>query len=188
MFDIINFSQFVFTCLYFFLPAYLANMVPPLAARIFKDLNAPVDGGLKLKNHYLFGSHKTWRGVASAIITGMAVITAQSWLAANFETFRNVSLIDYGKHNILLLGFLMSASVMTGDLASAFIKRRLDIKPGGKFIPWDQTNYVIGNYIFVEPYLHLGLTVWLTLFIATFFIHLAANRIGYELGIHKAKW
>jgi CDP-2,3-bis-(O-geranylgeranyl)-sn-glycerol synthase len=182
--------KFIFSCLYFFLPAYLANMTPPLAKKIsfLKDLNTPVDFGLKLRRQCLFGSHKTWRGVFSAIFVGMSVIFIQGLLAANFSAFRNISQVDYSAQNLFSLGFLMAAGAMAGDLASAFIKRRLNINPGEKFIPWDQTNYVIGAFVFTEPYLHLSFKVWFALFISTFFIHLAINRFGYELGIHKAKW
>jgi CDP-2,3-bis-(O-geranylgeranyl)-sn-glycerol synthase len=182
--------KFVFSCLYFFLPAYLANMTPPLAKKIsfLKDFNAPVDFGLKVRRQCLFGSHKTWRGVFSAIFVGMSVLLVQGCLAANFSVFRNISQIDYGAQNLFSLGFLMAAGVMAGDLGSAFIKRRLNINPGEKFIPWDQTNYVIGAFVFAQPYLHLSFKVWFTLFVATFFLHVAINRIGYELGIHKAKW
>ena len=182
--------KFIFSCLYFFLPAYLANMTPPLAKKIsfLKNFNTPVDFGLKLRRQCLFGSHKTWRGVFSAILVGMITVLIQGLLADSFSAFRGISQVDYGSQNLFFLGFLLAAGAMAGDLGSAFIKRRLNINPGGKFIPWDQTNYVIGAFIFAQPYLHLELKVWFALFVSTFFLHVAINRFGYELGIHKAKW
>lgn len=182
--------RFIFSCLYFFLPAYLANMTPPLAKKIsfLKNFNLPVDFGLKFGKQCLFGNHKTWRGVLSAILVGMLTVLVQGLLADSFSAFRSVSLIDYNNYSLFFLGFLLAAGAMAGDLGAAFIKRRLNINPGEKFIPWDQTNYVIGAFIFVQPFLHLELKVWFALFISTFFLHVAFNRFGYELGIHKAKW
>jgi len=56
------------------------------------------------------------------------------------------------------------------DLGSAFVKRRLNLQPGAMFMPWDQINYVIGNFIVLGPLLKLNLSVWYVLFIATFFL------------------
>jgi hypothetical protein len=37
--------HFIFSCLYFFLPAYFANMTPPIAKRlgVLKSLSKPID-------------------------------------------------------------------------------------------------------------------------------------------------
>lgn len=190
MIEIFHFFSFVFSCLYFFLPIYLANMTPPLVANFsfLRKFNAPVDFGLRLRSHYLLGDHKTWRGVICAIIVGILTILVQGWLESNFVLFQKISLVDYSDFNLFSLGILMSAGAMAGDLGAAFIKRRIGLKPGESFIPWDQTNYVIGGFIFLQPYVHFSWQVWAILFVSTFFLHVLINRWGYMLGIHKAKW
>lgn len=181
---------FLLSCLYFFLPAYFANMAPPMAkkAGLLKSLAKPVDGGRKFKGEPLFGDHKTWRGVIAAMIAGIAVVLIQTWLY-RFPLFKSLSLVyDYAQPGVYLFAFLMPLGTVMGDIVSAFAKRRLKLKPGAKFLPWDQTNYVLGNLAVVEPVFGFGLAVWLVLFIMTFFLHIIFNRLGYILGLHGAKW
>jgi len=68
----------------------------------------------------------------------------------------------------------------------------MNLPPGAPFMPWDQTNYVIGSFIFLEAYvgkyLAGDLWVWGAIFILTFFVHILFNRFGYDIGLHKAKW
>ena len=181
--------MFVLSCVYFFLPAYFANMAPPLVMKIpaFRFLAKPLDGGRKFRGQPIFGDHKSWRGVIFALLAGVIVFSLQEWLY-QFPLFKSISLLDYGQKNICLIGFLMPLAAVFGDIGSAFVKRQLKLPPGAKFIPWDQTNYVIGNFIILGPILKLSLVVWLTLFVLTFFLHIVVNRLGYILGLHKAKW
>ncbi len=183
---------YILSCLYFFGPAYLANASPPLANKLnlLKKLNKPIDGGLMFKNKPLLGNHKTWRGVVTeAIVCTMAMpffIWVHNFLGlSHYET---IGFYAYNQINGFFLGFLLSIGVIFGDLAFAFIKRRLNLKPGAKFLPFDQTNYVIGSFLVLQPILCLELNFWLCLFILTFFLHVVFNRIGYNLGLHNAKW
>jgi CDP-2,3-bis-(O-geranylgeranyl)-sn-glycerol synthase len=184
---------FIVSCVYFFLPAYLANMTPPLVrnARIFDFLARPVDFGKSIGGKRIFGDHKTWRGVACAVVVGAGVALLQWWLY-KFSWAMELSLLDYKSVNLWAFALLLSGGAAVGDLAAAFIKRRIDLAPGAPFMPWDQTNYVLGSFVFLEPYigryLSGDLLVWLTVFVMTFFIHLLFNRFGYDLGLHKAKW
>jgi CDP-2,3-bis-(O-geranylgeranyl)-sn-glycerol synthase len=180
---------FVLSCLYFFLPAYFANMAAPMVARTgyFKLLAVPIDGGKKFKGEPILGDHKTWRGALFAMLAGIIVFYIQRQL---FTTafFNGISLIEYGDARIGPVGFFMPLASVLGDLFAAFAKRRLKLKPGAKFMPWDQTNYVLGNFALLGPILRLDLMVWAVLLFYTFFIHIIVNRIGFELGLHKAKW
>jgi len=181
--------QFLLSCFYFFVPAYWANMTPPLVRNIpaLHFLDVPVDFGRKLGNARIFGGHKTWRGVVSAGVVGMVFVLLQRWLY-QYRWAMEFSLIDYKTVNIWLFGILLVLGVVLGDLAAAFIKRRRRLEPGAAFVPWDQTNYAIGCFVTLEPYLKLDLSIWITLFFMTFFLHLLFNRLGYDLGLHKAKW
>jgi len=183
--------RFLISCLYFFLPAYFTNMTPPLAKKtgIYKYLNRPVDFNRKFLGKPVLGSHKTWRGVILGITIGMIVAYVQVILYRQ-PFIESISFLNYEKENVLLLGFLLSGGAVLGDLVSAFFKRRLDLKPGAKFVPFDQTNYVFGAcFLFnLTNYFKINITVWLTLFVITFFLHIIVNRIGYHLKLHKAKW
>ena len=164
-------------------------MTPPLAkkAGVLKFLDKPVDFGKNFLAKPILGSHKTWRGVILGIIIGISVVKFQVWLY-RFPFIKEIRFFDYYKINFLVFGFLISGGAVFGDLLFACIKRRLKLQPGARFLPFDQTNYVIGVFIFLQPYLKLDLTIWLTIFILTFFLHIIVNRIGYILKLHQAKW
>jgi len=185
-----NFLFFILSCLYFFLPAYFTNMTPPLIRRagIFNFLDKPVDFGKKFLGQPIFGKNKCWRGVIFGIIVGMLVIWGQSWLYQRYEAVREISFLNYQKIDILFFGFLISVGAVFGDLLFAFIKRRLKMEPGARFLPFDQTNYVIGAALFLTPFLKIDILIWITLFILTFLLHIIVNRIGYCLKLHRAKW
>jgi len=183
--------KFAISCLYFFLPAYFANMTPPILKRlgIFNFLAFPIDRNLKFFDKKPFlGSHKTLRGALFAFLVSFFFVLLQRVLF-EIEFFRKISLIDYSKINILFFATVFSFGVVFGDLFFAFIKRRLNLKEGAPFLPFDQTNYVLGCafflYLFKFP---VKFEVWLFLFFATFFLHIVVNRLGFHLKIHSAKW
>jgi hypothetical protein len=72
---------------------------------------APLDFGLHWRDgERLFGAHKTWRGLAGAVVGSSLV----GWLAG----------LSPG------VGAAFGALAMAGDLLSSFVKRRLRLKPG----------------------------------------------------------
>ena len=182
--------QFFLSCLYFFLPAYFTNMTPPLIGKagIFNFLDKPIDFGKNFFGQPLLGSHKTWRGAILGIIVGILVTEFQVWLY-HFPLIREISFFDdYYKINFLVFGFLISGGAVFGDLLFAFIKRRLRLRPGTRFLPFDQTNYVIGAFLFLTPFFKIDIRIWLTIFLLTFFLHIVVNRLGYYLRLYQAKW
>lgn len=182
---------YILSCIYFFFPAYIANALPPLINtwNIFNGLNRPIDGGRQLGGIPILGSHKTWRGLVSEVIicTLLTVLLFFIHKQYNLNLYQTIG-FDYLSINAFLFGLLLSIGILLGDLSFAFLKRRLRFRPGFAFIPFDQTNYVIGSFVILQPLIHLPLKFWLVLFLLTFFVHILSNRIGYNLGLHKAKW
>lgn len=190
--------QFLLSCFYFFLPAYFANMTPTLIAKagVFNFLAKPVDLGRKFKGSPIFGSHKTWRGVIFGTIAGILIVWFQVWLY-RFPSIKAISFFDYTNINFRvggwwlgssLFGFLISSGAIFGDLFFAFIKRRLKLEPGARFLPFDQINYVIGAALFVTPFFKIESIVWITTTILTFFLHIISNWIGFKLSLRETKW
>ncbi len=183
---------YLLSCIYFFGPAYIANASPPLAYKfnILKKLGKPIDGGKTINNKPILGDHKTWRGIVSEIIicTLLMPVFIKIHVFIGLEHYQTIGFNVFNQINAFLLGFLLSIGIIFGDLFFAFIKRRLNLKPGSKFVPFDQINYVIGAFIFIQPFLKLELKLWFWLIVLTFFIHVLFNRIGYNMGLHNAKW
>jgi hypothetical protein len=182
---------YILSCIYFFIPAFTANAIPPLANtfNILNSLNKPIDGGREIRGVPILGSHKTWRGAILEIIS-CTLLTQIFIYINNYYNLNIYNNIGFNVHlmNSWLFGILLSIGIVFGDIFFAFVKRRLKLRPGTAFIPFDQTNYVIGAFIFIQPFLNLPLRFWLTLFLLTLFVHILFNRIGYNLGLHKAKW
>ena len=130
-----------------------------------------------------FGSHKTWRGLILASLTGILVFWLQIYLF-QFSFFQNISLIDYSGFTVLL-GFLLGFGAIIGDLVKSYYKRKNNIKPGQSWIPYDQIDFVLGGIIFSFFVYVPTVSVVVILLLISPLLHIAANVIGYLLGINK---
>ena len=184
--------KFIFSCFYFFLPAYFANMTPSLSATLgaFKFLGKPIDANREFQGKPILGNHKTWRGPILGSLIGMLVAFFQKWLFNNCPFAQSISIINYQEINIWLFSLLMVFGAIFRDLFFASIKRRLNLKPGAKFVPFDQINYVLGAILFLNVFsdIQIGYSIWLTLLILTFVLHVAATQIGFRMGLSKSQW
>ncbi len=179
--------QFILTCLYIMLPCAIANMMPVFVRRI-NFLNLSVDFDRKwVDNKPIFGNHKTYRGFFFGILAAIIVTYLQS-LLYKYSFFQEISFFNYNETSFLLIGFLLGFGVLFGDLIKSFFKRRMNIKSGDSFFPWDQLDLVIGALIFISI---IRIPPWqMALFylIAGPLFHILFNHIGYWLGIREAKW
>ncbi len=171
---------FALQCFYFMMPAYFANMAPVIAKNWFKKTAIPVDFG---KN--IFGKNKTFRGFIFGILFAIVIAYLQ-FLLYGFSYFEGLSFIDYS--NWLVVGFLFGFGALLGDLAESFIKRRLKIKPGERFVPWDQTDFIIGALIFVSFVVDVSWRMVLFITVISFLGHILVNHTAYYLGVRKEKW
>jgi len=163
--------------LYFFLPGYIANMAPVLLRWI------PV-GGTPI-NEKLFGSHKTWRGLIVGIIMGGIIFSLQKYLYVT--EFKLWAIIDYGDFSPVL-GFLMGLGALVGDAVKSYYKRKGGLKPGERWFPYDQIDFVIGGIIFSWFVYVPQAEVVLILLLVTPILHIVVNHIGYWLRIRESKW
>ncbi len=149
-------------------PAYCANAAPVI-----------VGGGLSMdfgKNFVdgrrIFGKNKTFRGFFFGLTIGILV----------------------GVVDVLLFGFpwqfivLSPLGALLGDLVGAFIKRRLNIPPGGLLPIIDQVDFVVGAIIFTLPLNIISFEVAVAMLIITPPIHLLTNLAAYKLKLKRNPW
>jgi CDP-2,3-bis-(O-geranylgeranyl)-sn-glycerol synthase len=153
----------------FIFPAYCANAVPVLAGG-----GTPMDlGKMFIDGKPIFGKHKTFRGFFFGLAVGTGVGLLESMI------------FNYP----LLFGLLLSLGALIGDLTGAFVKRRLDIAPGGLLPVIDQVDFVVGAVLFSLP---LSLPFFpelvLTALIVTPPVHLLTNFGAYKLGLKSNPW
>ena len=125
--------------LWFFVPAYLANMSPVLVRGWFESVATPIDGGRTFRGKRILGDHKTWRGLLSALVVGTVVYELQR-LANAAELGGGLALIDYCERAVVP-GLLMGLGTGIGDAVKSFFKRRVGIAPGATWPIFDQLDF-----------------------------------------------
>ena len=149
-------------------PAYCANAAPVLAGG-----GLPMDFG---KNFFdgkrVFGKNKTFRG----FFVGLAI----GGLVGLTEDF----LFDYPP----LLCLFSPLGALLGDLAGAFLKRRLNIAPGGLLPIVDQIDFVVGSIVFSLPFSIISPELAIAMLIITPPIHLLTNFLAYKLKLKSNPW
>ncbi len=162
----------IIEALKFIFPAYCANAAPVLAGG-----GKPMDFG---KNFFdgkpIFGTNKTFRGFFFGLAIGILVGLVESLV------------FSYPFPFSILFSVLSPLGALCGDLAGAFLKRRLGIAPGGLLPLIDQVDFVVGAILFSLP---LGMIYWelaVTVILITPPIHLLTNFLAYKLKLKKNPW
>lgn len=180
-------TQFILQCIYFMLPAYFANMAPVIFRKRFKFLAKPLDLGRTYLGKRIFGDNKTLRGLVMGIIFAVVITFIQNLLKDNaFFYYLTLPGLDYSLW--LPLGILMGFGAIIGDAAESFFKRRLNKKPGTPFVPFDQTDFVIGAIVFVNLVYIPKWYVFISVLVISFILHFLVNHTAFYLGIRKEKW
>jgi len=175
-------------CFYFFLPAYIANTIPVIAARfqILPRLAIPVDGGRNW-----FGPRKTIRGFLLGTTGGVVSAYYQAKLHV-FGPFAAFSLTDYSQTNPFALGFLLGFGSLAGDSLGSFVKRRLNKRPGEHLWFLDELNMAAGAILcmailYPTPSARKAY-VAIACMLITFAWHTTAAKTAYLLRIREARW
>lgn len=164
-----------------FLPAFLANASPVVAKNIpgIRSLSWPIHAEW-------FGKNKTVRGIITGVLTGIITGIVLYFLRHNFVRY----LPDYTSiYNLyssigwaMFIGWILALGALLGDLIESFIKRRLGIKPGAMFQPWDGIDYMVGAMCVVLPWYNVHILGMLFLLVIGPILSLVANSIAYMIG------
>jgi len=177
----------ILQALYLMLPAYFANMAPVFATKIFGNkFSFPLDFNKTYKGKEILGKNKTWRGFLAGVLVGILIVYLQKYLY-QVGFFKNLSLIDYTKINILLYGFLFGFGVILGDAVKSLFKRRTNLKPGDKWPPWDQLDFLGGLILIFFVYIPSWPIIFLIVIISPL-LPIISNWLGYLLKIKKVPW
>lgn len=172
-------SKFAETLIYF-TPAMICNAVPVLT-RVFKYRH-PIDGGRVLGDgRRVLGDGKTWEGFIAGLLAGLFTGVVYTLMSGNTSW--------------IMYTLIMGLGALLGDLINAFIKRRIGLKQGSPFPPFDQIDYLLGSYVLIKT-LKLDLTtsteltlehLILAMFISLI-LHPLTNLIAYMLGFKEVPW
>ena len=155
----------------------LANMAPVIVKHI-PVLGHPLDANMQWGRQRLLGSNKTWRGLFAGMLFGIIGIVLCNYLLG----------YQLSAQAMVWGGLLIGLGAIVGDIFFSFFKRRIRIKPGRPFIPFDQIDWILGAWLFVWPLLHPSLAVLLVLLIIGFPLHMLVNLIAYLFGLKSTYW
>jgi hypothetical protein len=164
-----------------FLPVVGAALLhaPVLRFDLLKRLKRPIDGG-----RGWFGANKTWRG-ALVMFTGVVLASAAVWpLLPN----------ELQDEPWPLVGALIGAGTVFGELPNSFLKRRLGIAPGQRrltpvgfaLVVYDQADFVPAIALALLPVWAMPLETFALGFVTVAVVHFAVNVIGYAIGARAA--
>uniref|UniRef100_A0A7C4B962 CDP-archaeol synthase n=1 Tax=Thermofilum pendens TaxID=2269 RepID=A0A7C4B962_THEPE len=166
----------VVEALIWILPAYVANAAPVVVTNFLKKRSRlhPLDfGRIFLDGRRVFGDNKTIEGFAGGFLAGV--------MAAFILT-------QLSLHS-LLSGTVLSLGALLGDLAGAFAKRRMGIKPGDPVPLLDQLDFLVGAFAaYFIVFRELDPFVAGILVLLTPPIHLATNALAYIAGLKQHPW
>lgn len=200
----------ILSALWFFLPCGIANSMPVFVMHLpfLKKLNYPLDCYKTFRGVRIFGDHKSWRGLISGIIAGLVitgiqvtlynetidltvtrpipncgseVCTPSPLVLPPTQFIRDISWVDYSKINWVVFGLLAGAGPLLGDAIKSFFKRRMNLKPGATWFPFDQIDYIVGGIVFLLPIVQLDWWKYIIVAIVYFALHLISTSIGYLL-------
>lgn len=86
---------------------------------------------------------------------------------------------------LALAGFMIALGAVLGDLAGAFVKRRVKIDPGRPLPVLDQLDFVLGGLALGLLFIPLSFLSILIVVLVTPPIHVGTNYGAYRLGIKK---
>jgi len=175
----------VVTALWAMLPAYLPN-----SAAVLGGGGRPLDLGYSLWGRRLLGDGKSLRGTLVGWAAGAGLALVLNALVPTAEDLLGVAVPEFP----LAVVLFFPLGAMLGDIAASFLKRRLDRKRGAPLPVVDQLDFVVGSL----PLAYLAAPEWfqdtftgpvlLVVVVVTPVIHLAANRLAYELGLKDQPW
>lgn len=163
---------------------------PVLRFDLFPSLARPLDGGATYRGRRLFGANKTWRG-ALAMAAG---VVAATLLLSPWASYWSRLPPEIQAAGPLPFGLLLGLGTVLGELPNSFLKRQLDIEPGGHrgsatgllLAVLDQGDFVFGAWALLAPIWLMSPAEVAIAFVAVVLVHLVVNVIGYALGARKS--
>ncbi len=144
-----------------------ANGAPVLGWLLLHDrYNHPIDNNRTLRDgHPLFGSSKTWRGLAFSlcITTPVALLLGMTWQT----------------------GLVIATGAMLGDLFSSFLKRRMSMPSSSMALGLDQIPEALVPLLLTMHATGLGWSQVAVLVVLFLVLELSLSRALYHLHLRK---
>ena len=164
-------DQIILYPIFYIWPAYIANGLPVIFGR--GKNRVPVDFNKKIGGKLIFGKHKTIRGLAGGIGSGIVMSIIESLFAPY----------------MLYVGIALTIGTNIGDLTGSFIKRRMGSKEGSQVYLLDQYTFLLFALLFALPFGHApGISGIVFIVILTGMLHPLTNFLAHKLKLKEVPW
>ena len=164
-------------------PAYFANIVAFWSSkiRLLKPLDKPIDLKLTwIDGNRILGDSKTCRGILSGLMISTVI--------AYFLYYVSNAIISYSSlEEALFLGFLAGIGAMGGDLVRSFFKRRIGLRSGENWFPFDDLDFALGALLLLGVYVNFPMTFVILTLIGTLTLRFSSNIFDFTFKLKKSK-
>jgi CDP-2,3-bis-(O-geranylgeranyl)-sn-glycerol synthase len=108
-------------------PVHVAWMRLPLSRRFAQ----PLDGGARFRGRRLFGANKTLRGFMALVPTVGALFGLIGLGREVLPTWLTSGTWEFDPWTYAAIGAWVAMGFMAGELPNSFLKRQMDVPPGG---------------------------------------------------------
>jgi CDP-diglyceride synthetase len=183
--------------LFFVAPFVLAGVVHIVVIKfdLLKSLaRIPLDASATINGQPVFGKNKTLRGVATMIISATLFIVLEGIAARHSSSVARLSVVDFNLIRPLPWGVLLGVGCVLGELPNSFLKRRLNIAPGGeaesgflKLFFWimDQIDSLLGVLVVASFQWTPSLSMLIVLLAIAMLIHPLGAFVMVRLGLKR---
>lgn len=160
-----------------------------------KWLARPIDGNKTWRGKRLFGANKTFRGIFAVALGNALVWHLQADVLHSYAAFRNAELFNYASVEGWILGFAVGAAAMIAELPNSFVKRRLNVPPGGSahglhgilLYIWDQVDLLAGVWLVLALVMRVSLLRISISVALALLVHPLTAWIGFAWGMRHTR-
>lgn len=163
------------------LPAYFANIVAFWSGKI--RLLKPLDKSIDLKltwidRNRILGDSKTFRGILSGLMASIIIAYVLYYVANGVVSYSSLE-------EALFLGFLAGIGAMGGDLIRSFFKRRIGLRSGENWFPFDDMDFSLGSLLLLSVYVDFPMTFVILALIGTLTLRFLSNIFDFTFKLKK---
>ncbi|MBI5448798.1 CDP-archaeol synthase [Candidatus Gottesmanbacteria bacterium] len=178
-----DYITFIIACIYFYLPAAMANIGANLGKFIpwFRNRKQPIDFGMTIYGVRVVGDHKNIGSFLFGVIFGSLFGMLKTLVFD--RSMEPYLLLHESAVSLILLYVFMSVAALCGDIIKSIIKRLCHVSPHAPFIPFDEIDHSLTSMLVAKLFFPIPWSAVVLIVCVFLFFHLVANVIGYRLKI-----
>lgn len=163
-----------------------------LRSSLAAQFSQPVDLGIRLRGRRLFGENKQLRGFMVLPVAAALSFALLGWARESLPGWLALGMWALEPRQYAGLGFVAGLAFMLAELPNSFLKRQMDIDPGGQpRAPWlraiffaaDRLDSLLGMLIAVGLLVPLPAATWIWMLLVAPAVHAFFSSLLYASGV-----